>query len=146
MKFEKGMVIEFDVKGYKPEKYKIIEEYIDKKGKTKFVLESKDGKKKQKIIDSDFMKAYVKLYRRKIKRNIKSIWSRKIIGDWRKKKTTDPRRIEYFNEIGGYGVQVKEQDGSYLATPGRSDRSRRFSNKRDAMEFIMNFMRKHPKG
>ena len=67
------------------------------------------------------------------------------MGDWRKKKV-GKKRIEYFNESGGYSIQVKEQDGSYLVTFGSLNNYRRFTNKKKALHSAMSYMRRHPKG
>lgn len=67
------------------------------------------------------------------------------IKGWRKIEDTNTRE-RWYSEKGGYDVQVKEQDGSYLATPGRSDRARRFSTKIAAKQWILDYMRRHPNG
>ena len=64
-------------------------------------------------------------------------WTKRIIGK---------RRIEWFSEKGGYSIQLKEQDGTYLVTYGSLNKYKRFSNKKRAFDSAINYMRAHPRG
>ena len=63
-----------------------------------------------------------------------------------KKKIVDKRRTEWFSRKGGYSIQVKEQDGTYLVTYGSLNDYKRFSNKSKAMRSAIAFMKSHPNG
>jgi len=62
------------------------------------------------------------------------------------KRIVDRRRTEWFSEKGGYHIQVKEQDGTYLVTYGSLNNYRRFSNKTKAMKSAVKYMKAHPRG
>jgi hypothetical protein len=63
-----------------------------------------------------------------------------------KKKVVDNRRTEWFSEEGGYHLQIKKQDSSYLVTYGSLNNYRRFKTKKEAINSAINYMRRHPNG
>ena len=52
-----------------------------------------------------------------------------------KKKIVDKRRTEWFSEEGGYSIQVKEQDGTYLVTYGSLNNYERVNTKSPAIKY-----------
>ncbi|MCK5020592.1 MAG: hypothetical protein KAS32_26470 [Candidatus Peribacteraceae bacterium] len=67
------------------------------------------------------------------------------IKGWTKTKD-DKRRIEWFSEKGGYSIQLKEQDRTYLVSYGGLNNYQRFPTKSEAMKSAIKFMRSHPRG